>query len=241
MNIEEFTSWLMPFASDDGTYPPVMADLFSLYSIVKTEKVVNILEFGSGYSTLVFAKAIDENQLGFGEKYLQAIAFPKEFEIETIDASRKYSHLTKSRIPKQLQQRINFRISRPRIVLHQNTPVMSFPASPTINPDLIYIDGPNPDQVSRTRKTYFRGSRNGKSKNSLPIAVDVLSLEYYLQPGTIIIVDGRGANAEFLKLNLKRTWKYNYLIATDQHIFQLISPSWGPRNTAELNFRQGKS
>ena len=36
------------------------------------------------------------------------------------------------------------------------------------------------------------------------MSCDILMIENFLMPGTIIVVDGRGANAEFLRKNFKR-------------------------------------
>ena len=43
------------------------------------------------------------------------------------------------------------------------------------------------------------------------MSCDILKFEHFLTPGTIIITDGRAANARFLKTNLQRDWKYLYL------------------------------
>ena len=37
---------------------------------------------------------------------------------------------------------------------------------------------------------------------------DILKFEYFYTPGTIIVCDGRAANAKFLKDHFKRNWKY---------------------------------
>ena len=39
---------------------------------------------------------------------------------------------------------------------------------------------------------------------------DIIKIEYFLTPGTIIITDGRTANAQFLKDNFQRNWIYEY-------------------------------
>jgi hypothetical protein len=40
-------------------------------------------------------------------------------------------------------------------------------------------------------------------------------------------MDGRGANAEFLRINLKRDWHYLKDNFSDRHIFKLSSEPWG--------------
>jgi hypothetical protein len=47
-------------------YPPEIADLYALYSRVRNEKSIAILEIGSGWSTLVLVKALEENRISFG-------------------------------------------------------------------------------------------------------------------------------------------------------------------------------
>ena len=65
---------------------------------------------------------------------------------------------------------------------------------PMCNPDFIYVDGPDQFNV--------KGNINGLStrhKDMMPMQCDILKIEYYLIPGTIIIADGRAANSKFLK------------------------------------------
>ena len=69
---------------------------------------------------------------------------------------------------------------------------------------------------------------------------DILSIEFFLTPGTIILVDGRGANVEFLKKNFKRKWKYKYLKVSDQHIFLLNDTPIGELNKKQIKFYNKK-
>ena len=83
---------------------------------------------------------------------------------------------------------------------------------PLCNPDFIYLDGP--DQFS------IQGHVNNIStrhKDMMPMVCDILKFEYFLTPGTIIVVDGRAANAKFLKDNFKRKWIYKNDKKFDQH------------------------
>ena len=41
----------------------------------------------------------------------------------------------------------------------------------------------------------------------MPMSCDILKIEYFLRPGTIIVIDGRTSNYRFLKNNLQRKWK----------------------------------
>ena len=102
---------------------------------------------------------------------------------------------------------------------------------PTCNPDFIYLDGPGLFNV--------KGNINGIStrhKDMMPMASDVLKFEYFYTPGTIIVVDGRASNANFLKDNFKRNWKYLNDKKNDQHIFYLVDPVLGKHNKSQLEF-----
>ena len=68
---------------------------------------------------------------------------------------------------------------------------------------------------------------------------DILSFEHFLHPGTLIIVDGRTANARFLKCNLQRNWSYSYSEEWDQHFFELLEEPLGIYNKAMIDYCLG--
>ena len=68
------------------------------------------------------------------------------------------------------------------------------------------------------------------------MSLDILKFEFYLRPGTIVVVDGRGANVDFLKLYLKRKWLNTYLKKLDMHIFYLDAKPIGPPSIKTLKF-----
>jgi hypothetical protein len=70
----------------------------------------------------------------------------------------------------------------------------------------------------------------------MPMTCDILKIEYFLTPGTIIIIDGRAANAKFLKDHFKRKWIYKNDKKFDQHIFYLNDPVLGKYNKLQLDF-----
>ena len=93
---------------------------------------------------------------------------------------------------------------------------------PLCNPDFIYLDGPDQPGVKK--------DINGIStrhKDMMAMVCDILKFEYFYTPGSIIVVDGRSANAKFLKDNFKRKWKYIDDKKNDQHIFYLVDPVLG--------------
>ena len=87
---------------------------------------------------------------------------------------------------------------------------------PVCNPDFIYLDGPSPFTVKK--------KINGFSTNHpdlMPMSCDILKFEHFLCPGTIILVDGRTANARFLQKNFQRNWEYFHDEENDQNLFYL--------------------
>lgn len=107
---------------------------------------------------------------------------------------------------------------------------------PNICPDLIYLDGP--DQYSPNGE--IRGIST-KHPDRMPMAGDILAIEHFLNPGTLIVVDGRGANARFLRSNLQRNWDYVYFADFDQHYFELVEAPLGSINKKIIDFTLGSS
>ena len=102
---------------------------------------------------------------------------------------------------------------------------------PNFNPDLIYLDGPD--------QTEIKGNVNGiniRYSDFTPMNCDILKIEFFLTPGTIIVSDGRARNVEFLKRNFKRNWKYKYLSWCDQHFLELVEKPNGLLSEKRLNF-----
>jgi hypothetical protein len=106
-----------------------------------------------------------------------------------------------------------------------------FKTLPLVNSDFIYLDGPDQFDVL--------GDVNGIStrhKDMLPMACDILKIEHFLTPGTILVVDGRTANARFLHANLQRDWDYEHHIEEDRHVFTLVEAPLGKHNANQLRF-----
>jgi hypothetical protein len=204
--------------------PAEFNDLFFLYKNTRESYAVSVLEFGSGYSTLVFAIALYQNYLEFGEEYLDKCVHPNAFQLLTVDGSEYFLNKSINRIPEKIQRFVKGHFSE--VELFEFNGAGSQIANrwtnlPNFTPDLIYIDGPDPEQI----KTKISGYQ---SQNfSLPMSADILQREFFLWNGTQIIMDGRGANAEFLRLNLKRDWHYSKDSYNDRHIFRLNSEPWG--------------
>ena len=84
---------------------------------------------------------------------------------------------------------------------------------------LIKVDGFNFNNVSR-----------------FPMSADLLFYEYYFEPGTLVIVDGRTSNARFLRDHFKRNWKYFHDEIGDYHVFELNEKPLGIYNKKKIKF-----
>jgi hypothetical protein len=246
---EEFNNFLNSFTSNDDLLlekierenqldPPEFSDLYFLYKTTRESHAVSILEFGSGYSTLIFVIALYQNYLQFGQDYLKKCTHPNPFELMTIDASQYFLEKSVNRIPKELQKFVQAHKSDVELFEFNGAGgqiVNRWTDLPNFSPDLIYIDGPDPEQIP----TKINGYRS--EDFSLPMSADVLSREFFLWNGTQIIMDGRGANAEFLRKNLKRDWHYLKDSYNDRHIFRLNSEPWGYFTNQHAGFKRSLS
>ena len=89
---------------------------------------------------------------------------------------------------------------------------------PNITPDLIYLDGPDPD-AAKLKIFNLNYENSGNSGN--PLSADILLYEHRLKPGAIIIIDGRPNNVVFLKNHLKRRYKFEFQRLYSRSIFEL--------------------
>jgi len=223
-------------------YAPELDDLYSLYSKVRNNKAVAIIEFGSGWSTLALAKGLDENRLSFSEYVKANIRHPNPFTLMTVDCSRKFQTLALKRIPDDLSEtNIIPVISEARMTILNGQICHLFDSLPPFTADLIYLDGPDCDQVSGVVNGFSVGSGSGSADNTygLPMAADLILLEPFFWPGTLLVTDGRGGNANFLKNNFKRNWLYRYDKECDQHLFRLHEEPFGKISESLLALKEG--
>ena len=132
---------------------------------------------------------------------------------------------------KFINSKVHFSYSDCEVATFNNQFATQYKKLPLCNPDFIYIDGPDQFNVKKKINNFTTAH-----KDMMPMACDILKIEYFLNPGTIIVIDGRGANAQFLKDNFKRKWLYFNDKKFDQHIFYLNAPSIGKYNDLQLKF-----
>ncbi len=210
---------------------PVLQDLYNLYQFIILNNRTTVLEYGCGWSTLIMHLALMENRKKFHNKAFTRCEKP--YEILSIDSSKKFMKVCNDRIKKYSKNfnKVKLHFSNARMTKFNNRYCTEYTNHPQIIPDLIYIDGPSPFSIKNNIENFTTNSFG-----QMPMLCDILKFEHFLTPGTIIIMDGRTANARFLKSNFQRNWDHLHSIYNDHHYFWLNETSLGKWNTEQLKF-----
>jgi len=218
--------------------PPDLEDLARLHHLVSSRKVISVLEFGVGKSTLAFASSLYHNKKRDLQFVSQHLRRKNLYQVHSVDNYKHYISLVSRNLP-------DLYVREGICHFHHSNVVMStfsdrfctfYDNIPPICPDLIYLDGP--DQFSP--KGHVRGFATSH-QDRMPMAADILCFEHFLQPSTLIVIDGRSANARFLQTNLQRNWQYYYNPYCDQHFFELQEQPLGLHNQNMIDFCLGQA
>jgi hypothetical protein len=212
---------------------PELDDLARLHWLVNTRHVTTILEFGLGKSTIVFNDALSKNKLRDQDLIQGNLRRNNQYECHSIDNYQQWIDEVKS---KNALDTVTYHKSELIMGEFQGRVCTYYDPIPNLCPDFIYLDGP--DQFSPV------GSVRGittNHKDRMPMSADILSFEHFLVPGTLIVTDGRTANARFLKANLQRDWYYCHDQEADQHYFELVEEPLGIYNKRQIEFCLGVS
>ena len=216
----------------DTPYSAELDDLIRLHYLVTSRKVTTVLEIGVGKSTIVFDHALEKNKLKYADFVKKNLRRSNPFECHSVDNNEKWIEVTKSTNPSI--KNVTFHCCPCYVSSFNDRICTLYDNFPNICPDLIYLDAP--DQFSPI------GDVRGISTNNpdrLPMSADILTFEHFLLPGTLIVVDGRTANARFLKTNLQRNWDYHHSEEYDQHFFELKETPLGIYNKRQIEFCLG--
>ena len=219
---------------EEKPFEPKYVDLCRLHFLALSRKCLNIMEFGSGFSTTILADAMRILNYYFLDYAKKNIRVENPFHVYSIEEEQRFLEVTKKRMSKKLLNFVTLSRSTIEIISHDNRIATLYSKLPNISPDLIYIDGPS--QFGSSKEI------NGFSFNSMarmPMTADVLRFEFFLEPGTLILVDGRTANARFLKSYLKRNWVYYFDKLGDVHYFELQEDPLGRFNQLKIDFCLG--
>ena len=215
-------------------YKPDLVDLCRLHRFIIENKRTTILEFGTGWSTWILADALSKLKL----KYLDEVSSLRRnnpFELHVVDDEPEYLKISAKRIPNQLKSIATFHQKSVTMGTFNDRICTYYESIPLISPDFIYIDGP--DQFNVRSDVSGWSTRH---KDMMPMCGDLLRIEHYLTPGTMIVFDGRAANARFFNSNMQRDWDYQYDSHHDQHIFVLHEAPLGKFNKQQLNWYTSK-
>lgn len=234
-SFDEFCNFIEPIylnanktEGGEEIYPPNYQDLYSLYSKVLSSRSLAILEFGSGWSTLILAIALQENK-NRDLEVASSIRHPNLYQLMTIDCEHRFMEIALQRLPQDLTIKIHAVETKAYMSVVNDQICTLYLNLPPFTADFIYLDGPDcgANQVLGEINGFSIRYGDESKTYGLPMSADLIRLEPHLWPATTIVTDGRGANARFLKNNFRRNWLYQYDEIVDQHIFFLDEPSWG--------------
>ena len=212
--VEPRDQWVTVDPENDVPFAPEFDDLLRLHHLTLSRRVTTVLEFGVGYSTTVFAEALGLNEGLHAEVVERDLRRSNAFEIHSADNNADWIAVARKRVPEALASRVHLHHCPLEVGEFQGRLCTYYRDLPDLAPDLVYLDGP--DLFSSS------GDLRGLSTahpDRMPMAADILVFEHFLTPGTLLVVDGRTANARFLAANLQRNWVYWHAVEFDQHFF----------------------
>jgi len=162
-------------------YNPDWVDLLNIYTLVRRRRPSIIVEFGSGCSTLMFARALADNHAAEGAPG----------HLYSVEASEHFKKLTESYIPAPLKPFVDITHSGIECGEMFGKKVMWHRTIPDVRPNLVYLDGPDYQDFSDDIVTQAEG----------------IMLEAKGDGDYSILIDGRWATFQFTRANLKRRYK----------------------------------
>lgn len=224
-------------AANTRPLPPEYDDLVRLHYLCISRRCLTVLEFGIGKSTAVLASALSLNKQKDAGWAANNLRTANPHELHCVDNYQNWINQVSSSLPKSIadQAICHFYCARLSMSTFEDRVCTYYDPLPNVSPDLIYLDGP--DQYSA-----FGDIRGLTTKHSdrMAMSADILAMEHFLQPGTLIIVDGRTANARFLACNLQRQWGYYHSEQWDHHFFELQEPPLGKWNRKKIDHCLGE-
>lgn len=215
----------------DEELSPEWDDLARLFFLVRQRKPFQILEFGSGFSTIIMAYALKRNWDDYLDSFSEDEAedlnpsFDKP-KLVAVESLKKWEKNSISKLKDvQLDSFAEIAFSEVEIAEYNGQICHFYKNLPDVVPDFVYLDGPDPATVE--------GNINGLSfKNPLRtvMSADILKYESTLIPGFFMIVDGRTNNCRFLENNLKRDYKVKDHKKADVTTFELTEDRLGRKN-----------
>ena len=216
-------------------YPPDLLDLYYLHEFIRLNRRVNILEYGCGWSTVMIHFALKDLKSKLKNRTFKRCYNP--FQLISLDDDKKFISVSKKRLKTFSKDTKDVKFFYSKVVMdtYNGKYCSKYINHPNINPDFIYIDGPDQFNIKGKINNFTINDRS-----MVPMISDVLRYEHFLMPGTIIFFDGRQSNVRFFKNNLQRKWINYYINETGQHVFYLNEKPLGAINKEQLAFYKGK-
>ena len=133
---------------EDNPRIPELNDLYRLYQFIVLNKRTTILEFGSGWSSLIFYLSLNDLKKKYS-KQVKNLRRNNPFELIILESIKKYLNISKNRIIKfskmlKLKQtpKTHYCFSDVEMTLFNNKIATQYKKLPLCNPDFIYLDGP---------------------------------------------------------------------------------------------------
>ena len=210
---------------------PDLSDLYYIYNLITLNNRISVLEYGTGWSSLIIYKALQFNKKKNNNKFYTRCDNP--YSLTIVDNVKKFMKISKKRLQNQSGKKANiyFHYSKCVMTTYKNKYSHHYINHPLKNPDFIFLDGPNNFTVS--------SKVNNFTVNSFampPMSCDILKYEHFLTPGTIILCDGRTPNVRFLLKNFERNWIHKRLKNSDLNILILNEQPFGIWNEEQLKF-----
>lgn len=163
------------------SYKPDWPDLLNIYKLTRRLKPKVIFEFGSGCSTLIFAKALADNDADGHGKGI----------VYSIETSLPFKQYTERYLPAELKPYVEMVHSEMELGEMAGQKVMWHKTIPDAAPNLVYLDGPDYQDFS----------------SEIEIQVEGIMLEAKAPNDYTILIDGRWYTQQFTRENLKRRYK----------------------------------
>jgi hypothetical protein len=211
-----------------GLINPDLDDLYFLHNFIILNKRLNILEIGTGWSSLVILNAHSFLLKKYSKQILSNKYINTNFTI--LDNNKKFLKLSRNRNKYIKNKFVKYQYSKVVMTEFNGRYCTQFVNFPKINPEFIYLDGPSQYGVLENKNFSF----NTDADTLMPMISDILKIEFFLSPGTVIISDGRKANINFLFKNFQRNWK----LKSDESrsILVLCDEPLGLKNKKKLEF-----
>lgn len=215
-------------------YPAELDDLIRLHFLCLNRRVTTVMEFGVGKSTRVFAHAMALNEAKHGAYVKEHLRRGDPFRVFSVDNVEEWVAHCRKELPAELLPRVDFTVTPVEMTTFNDRVCTAYARLPNVCPDLIYIDGPGQFDVQGE----VRGLTTAAT-DRLPMSADILIMEPFLLPGTLIVLDGRTANDRFLKNNLQGNWEHHYAPELELHTFELKEAPLGRINRVQLAYCLG--